>query len=127
MYIAIDFDGTVVKHKYPEIGEDIGAVPVLKALVAKGHKLILHTMRGHTLEGRDTLQEAIDWFEKNGIELYGVNENKSQKRWTTSKKVFANLYIDDSALGAPVMYDNEFNRFIDWKSIEQYFKATDLI
>jgi len=127
MYIAIDFDGTVVKHKYPEIGEDIGAVPVLKALVAKGHKLILHTMRGHTLEGRDTLQEAIDWFEKNGIELYGVNENKSQKRWTTSKKVFANLYIDDSALGAPVMYDNEFNRFIDWKSIEQYFKATDMI
>ena len=127
MYIAIDFDGTVVKHKYPEIGEDIGAVPVLKALVAKGHKLILHTMRGHTLEGRDTLQEVIDWFEKNGIELYGVNENKSQKRWTTSKKVFANLYIDDSALGAPVMYDNEFNRFIDWKSIEQYFKATDLI
>lgn len=26
-YIVIDFDGTVVKHRYPAIGEDIGALP----------------------------------------------------------------------------------------------------
>lgn len=46
MNILIDFDGTCVTHNHPTIGEEIGAVPVLKALVAKGHNLILFTMRG---------------------------------------------------------------------------------
>ena len=45
MFIAIDFDGTCVTHDYPEVGKDIGAVPVLKRLIDAGHKLILHTMR----------------------------------------------------------------------------------
>ena len=45
MIIGIDFDGTCVKHAFPAIGDDIGAVPVLKELVDKGHKLILFTMR----------------------------------------------------------------------------------
>ena len=45
MYIAIDFDGTCVTHEYPNIGKDIGAIPVLKQLVKDGHKLILYTMR----------------------------------------------------------------------------------
>ena len=45
MIVAVDFDGTCVKHKYPLMGEDIGAVPVLKALVAANHLLILYTMR----------------------------------------------------------------------------------
>ena len=46
MTIAVDFDGTCVKHKYPLVGEDVdGAVSVLKELVRKGHKIILYTMR----------------------------------------------------------------------------------
>lgn len=45
MEIAIDFDGTCVTHEFPNVGKDIGAVPILKRLVAKGHKLILYTMR----------------------------------------------------------------------------------
>ena len=45
MDICIDFDGTCVKHEFPEIGEDIGAAPVLKELIANGHRLILFTMR----------------------------------------------------------------------------------
>ena len=67
MIIALDFDGTVVTHEYPYIGEDIGAVPVLKQLVAEGHKLILYTMRSGKL-----LDDAMAWFERNGIELYEV-------------------------------------------------------
>lgn len=59
MIIAVDFDGTVVSHEYPHIGEDIGAVPVLKELVAAGHKLILYTMRSGRL-----LDEARMWFER---------------------------------------------------------------
>lgn len=43
----IDFDGTLVKHEYPKIGADIGAVRVLKRLTDNGHPVIESTMRGH--------------------------------------------------------------------------------
>ena len=46
MVIAIDFDGTCVTNEYPNVGNDIGAVPVLKRIVEKGHRIILYTMRG---------------------------------------------------------------------------------
>ena len=43
--IAVDFDGTVVTHAYPHIGNDIGAVPVLRELIGNGCRVILYTMR----------------------------------------------------------------------------------
>lgn len=113
-YIVLDFDGTVVKHRYPAIGEDIGAVPVLRKLVKNGHKLLLNTMRSHNSEGVDTLQPALNWFAEHNIPLYGVNENPSQKEWTSSPKVYGNIYIDDGALGAPLAIDETGIPFIDW-------------
>ena len=114
MYIAVDFDGTCVTHDYPRIGKEIGAVKVLKRLVEAGHKLILNTMRS----GKE-LQDAIHWFNKNEIELYGVNENPAQKRWTTSPKVYAHMYIDDAAFGCPLRNVPDFSDrpFVDWDSI----------
>ena len=79
--IALDFDGTVVTHEYPHIGEDAGAVPVLKELVANGYRLILHTMRHGAL-----LEQAVDWFRSRGIPLYAINENPSQRKWTASPR-----------------------------------------
>jgi hypothetical protein len=116
MKIAIDFDGTCVTHDYPEVGKDIGAASVLKRLVEKGRRLILNTMRC----GKE-LQDAVDWFEKNGIPLYGVNEDPGQKDWTQSPKVFANLYIDDAALGCPLRQDKDFHdrSFVDWTEVER--------
>jgi len=55
MIIAVDFDGTCVKHAYPEIGDEIGAAPVLKELTDCGHQLILYTMRAYQNAGNDTL------------------------------------------------------------------------
>ena len=114
MYIAVDFDGTCVTHDYPRIGKEIGATRVLKRLVEAGHKLILNTMRS----GKE-LQDAIHWFNKNEIELYGVNENPTQKRWTTSPKVYAHMYIDDAAFGCPLRNVPDFSDrpFVDWDSI----------
>ena len=114
MYIAVDFDGTCVTHDYPRIGKEIGATKVLKRLVEAGHKLILNTMRS----GKE-LQDAIHWFNENGIELYGVNENPTQKRWTTSPKVYAHMYIDDAAFGCPLRNAPDFSDrpFVDWDSI----------
>lgn len=115
MVIALDFDGTVVTHEYPYIGEDIGAVPVLKELVAGGHQLILFTMRSGKL-----LDDALAWFERNGIELYAVNENPEQVSWTSSVKVYANMYIDDCALGCPIRFEDGVRRpFVDWKKVRE--------
>ena len=115
MYIAIDFDGTCVTHDYPRIGKEIGATEVLKRLVEAGHKLILNTMRSDK-----ELQDAVNWFKKNGIELYGVNENPTQKRWTNSPKVYAHMYIDDAARGCPLINAPELSNrpFVDWDSID---------
>jgi len=114
MIIAIDFDGTCVTHEYPKIGKDIGAAPILSALVAAGHRLILLTMRSGVL-----LEEAVAWFKSNDIELWGVNQNPEQHKWTTSPKVYAMLYIDDAALGAPTILDEVSDRdYIDWPRAE---------
>jgi hypothetical protein len=117
MYIAIDFDGTCVTHDYPRVGKDIGAVPVLKKLTDSGHQLILNTMRSG-----DELADAIQWFIDNDIPLYGVNENPTQKSWTASPKVYAQLYIDDAALGCPLMFDHAVSNrpFVNWELVDQY-------
>ena len=114
-FIVLDFDGTVVKHRYPAVGEDVGAVPVIRKLVKNGHRLLLSTMRSSNSEGVDTLQPALDWFRERDIPLFGVNENPSQKTWTSSSKVYGNIYIDDAALGAPLKTDDsDAPPFIDW-------------
>lgn len=125
--IVLDFDGTVVKHAYPAVGEDIGAVPVLKKLVANGCKLLLSTMRSHDSAGVDTLQPALDWFEARGLPLYGVNENPAQKEWTSSPKVYGNLYIDDGALGAPLKVDAKGYAYMDWDKVAKHLYYMGLL
>lgn len=116
MIIAVDFDGTCVTHEYPNVGKDIGAVTVLKALVEIGHKIILNTMRSG-----DELADAIQWFIDNDIQLYGVNENPTQKEWTASPKVYAHIYIDDCAFGCPLKMDPAIGDkpFVDWIAVEK--------
>lgn len=122
LVIAIDFDASCVTHDYPKIGKDIGAVPVLKKIVAAGHKLMLWTMRGNK-PGNTTLDEAVDWFKRNDIKLWGINENPDQKAtgWTNSNKQHANIFIDDAALGAPLVYDKSFHSrpYIDWVKVDK--------
>jgi len=115
MVVCIDFDGTLVEHCYPLIGEDIGAVPILKELLAAGHKLILFTMRSGT-----QLDEAVEWCAKRDIKLYGINENPQQKSWTASPKAYANLYIDDAALGVPLIYPENKRPYVDWIKVREY-------
>lgn len=138
MIIAIDFDGTCVTHEFPNIGQDIGAAPVLRELVENGHKLILFTMRSDVKEPRSYdkeileqagmhLSDAIIWFNENQIELYGIQVNPEQHTWTTSPKAYAQMYIDDAALGCPLIYPrkDEFNNlrigkpFVDWVKVRE--------
>ena len=105
--IAIDFDGTVVEHKYPDIGKEmLFAFATLKALQLKGHKLILWTIRTGEL-----LQEAVDYCKKNGVEFYAVNKNYPEEVLDekTSRKLNADIFIDDRTIGG----------FIGWSEVWQ--------
>ncbi len=124
MIIAIDFDGTCVAHEYPEIGRDIGAVPVLKELIKEGHQLILFTMRGG-----ECLSKAVGWFDKNDIELYGINTNPAQSEWTDSPKAYAELYIDDAGLNIPLvrMAKTGTRDYVDWAEVRKILLISGVI
>jgi predicted mannosyl-3-phosphoglycerate phosphatase (HAD superfamily) len=114
--IAIDFDGTVVTHEYPAVGRDIGATPWLKKLNELGAAIILWTMRSDdNSTGRTSLSDAVNWYKENGIELFGINQNPEQD-WTTSPKAYAKIYVDDAALGCPLVVSKiEGERpYVDW-------------
>jgi hydroxymethylpyrimidine pyrophosphatase-like HAD family hydrolase len=105
--IAVDFDGTVVEHKYPAIGKEmLFAFATLKALQAKGHKLILWTFRAGS-----TLDEAVEFCRKNGVEFYAVNKNYPEEVFddTISRKINADIFIDDRNVGG----------FLGWSDVWQ--------
>ena len=99
MLIAVDFDGTIVTHEYPNIGKEIPfAIETLKMLIKDGHQLILWSVR----EGR-LLQDAIDWCKERGVEFYAVNkdypEEDKDKNNHFSRKLKADVWIDDRNVG----------------------------
>ena len=114
--LAVDFDGTCVTHKYPQVGETVPhCVRVLERLQANNVRIILWTMR----HGKE-LHDAVDWFEKNEITLWGINENPEQLEWTQSRKAYAHAYVDDAAIGCPLVYPENGDRpFVDWEAIEK--------
>lgn len=143
--IAVDFDGTCVGHDFPRIGPDIGAVTVLRRLVEAGHSLVLFTMRSDisnpksevpeiTQKGGNYLTDAVNWFKKHNIPLYGINTNPAQSRWTKSPKVYAHLYLDDAALGCPLCPCSYFDPqegvtvtlrdCVDWDRVEEILEET---
>jgi len=124
MVIGIDFDGTCVVHEFPYVGRDIGAVPVLKELVANGHSLILWTMRSNGAKG-NFLDDAVNWFKENEIPLWGIQTNPEQSSWTSSPKAFCQLYIDDAALGCPLVSDHR--DFVDWIKVREMLVEKKII
>ncbi|MFO7844792.1 MAG: hypothetical protein R6V16_13360 [Bacteroidales bacterium] len=120
MKIAVDFDGTIVDHEYPEIGKPkLFAFETLKALQDKGVSLILWTFRA----GKE-LEEAVEFCKKNGIEFYAVNKNYPEEIFddSISRKINADIYIDDRNLGGfpgwsavwqmlnPELFDDDINK-----------------
>lgn len=113
MIIAVDFDGTLCEHRFPDIGgEVVDAFKYLREFQSLGAKLMLWTMRSDliaaatSIEGhkadRAYLTEAVEWCRKRGVEFWGVNSNPGQGSWTLSPKQYAHLYIDDAAFGCPL-------------------------
>lgn len=116
MIIAVDFDGTIVEHRYPQIGKEIPfATDTLKALAHDGHKLILWTVR----EGK-LLDEAIEWCERHGVFFFAINKNYPEEKVNGNnnqyKKVSADIFIDDRQLGG----------LPDWGTIYQIINQQSL-
>ena len=98
MTIAVDFDGTIVEHRYPEIGREVPfAIDTLKMLARDGHRLILWSVREGAL-----LDEAIAWCRERGVEFYAANKDfpeETTKHDNFSRKLKADLFIDDRNVG----------------------------
>ena len=98
MLIAVDFDGTIVEHRYPEIGKEKPfATDTLRRLIADRHRLILWTLR----EGK-LLDEAIEWCKERGVEFYAVNSDYPGQEFDASKpirKLKVDWVIDDRNIG----------------------------
>ena len=100
MFVAVDFDGTMVKHRFPEIGPPVPyAIKWLKIFQAVGIDLILLTMRSDGQTAGNVLTDAINYCKENEVYFKYCNENPEQLKWTNSNKVYANYYIDDAAIG----------------------------
>lgn len=95
MIIAVDFDGTIVEHRYPDIGrEKPFAIETLKKLTEEQHRLILWTVRKGKL-----LQEAVEFCRTRGLDFYAVNRNFPEENEPEERKLRADLWIDDRNLG----------------------------
>ena len=99
MIIAIDFDGTIVENRYPEIGHERPfAIETLKMLQQDRHRLVLWTCR----EGQ-LLEDALQWCRERGVEFYAANRDYPEETTDNNphftRKLKADMFIDDRHLG----------------------------
>lgn len=125
MKIAVDFDGTIVEHKYPDIGAEIPfAIKTLQLLQKEGHQLILWTVR----EG-DFLNAAVDYCRKRGLNFYAVNANFTGEMSNSprySRKIKADLFIDNANLGGLPDWGEIYRMIVEKVSISDIWEASAL-
>lgn len=113
--IGIDFDGTCVTDLFSYVGDNIGAASVLRKLADK-NLLILYTVR----DGK-YLQDAVDWFKYNHINLYSVNYNPEPV--SSSPKLYCDYYIDDRNIGTPLTDKG----YVDWNKMLVLLRQKNLL
>lgn len=105
MIIAVDFDGTLCRDAYPDIGApNVKVINKLKFCKARGAKVILWTCRSG-----DRLDETVVWCHKWGIHLDAINENLPEQvnqYGGDARKVNADEYWDDKNVMLPLEDEN---------------------
>lgn len=124
IYIAIDFDGTIAEHEFPDIGPEVpGAFEWMKRFQELGAKLFLWTMRSDNQRRHpNVLSDAVAFCKERGIEFIGINENPEED-WSGSNKQYAHIYIDDAAWGTPLVARGGSKPYVDWKAIGPEIEA----
>ncbi len=122
MNIAIDFDGTIVEHEYPQIGREIPfAVDTIKMLIRDRHNLILWSCR----EGQ-LLDDAVEWCRKRGIEFYAINrdypEESKKGNEHYSRKLKVDMFIDDRNVGGLPEWGVIYQMIREEKTYEQVMR-----
>jgi trehalose-6-phosphatase len=115
LIIAVDFDGTIVSGGWPDITQAVPlphALETLLRLQQAGHRLVLWTCR----EG-GRLAEALGWCAAQGLSFCAANGPAPGDHHTASRKIYANLYIEDRLPGGPV----------DWKRIARWCAASGIL
>lgn len=118
MKIAVDFDGTIVEHKYPLIGEELlFAIETLKELQRRQNLIVLWTFRA----GKE-LEEAVEYCRQRGLEFYAVNKNYPEEVFddTISRKINADIYIDDRNLGGFPGWSTVFEMVTSGRPLEPF-------
>jgi hypothetical protein len=110
MIIAVDFDGTIVENRFPKIGQEqpFAIETLVRLQKEEHHQLILWTVREGAL-----LADAVRWCRKRGLEFYAVNQAHPEEDTRGSRKLCADIFIDDSNLGG----------LPDWGLIYRMIKA----
>lgn len=122
--IAVDFDGTIVEHRYPEIGKELPfATETLRTLIKEHHRLILWSVR----EGK-LLQDAIDWCHKRGVDFWAVNrdypEEEENKNNHFSRKIKADYFIDDRNIGGLPDWGQIYRMISEHKTYTQIIRES---
>lgn len=106
--LAVDFDGTITADGH---GANMvlrqGCEEALKELHALGFELILWTCRSGVW-----LKQATDFLEAEGLLKFfsKVNENSDRIYGPNTRKVIADLYIDDRVLGGFTSWPDVVNK-----------------
>lgn len=108
LIIACDFDGTLVRDRNPEIGPATeGSYWIHRCQREAGARVILWTARGGEM-----LAQAVEWCQAHQIGLYGINANPLRNHG--SPKVLADVFVDDRALGTPLVQEPGHRPYVDW-------------
>jgi hypothetical protein len=90
--IAIDFDGTLCEHRYPECGPPRPAVvEAVRALHAMGWRVVVQSCRAQADDG--LLVEMAAWLAEHGVPCDEI--------WRGAGKPFAHAYLDDRGVAVP--------------------------
>ena len=116
--IAVDFDGTLTDDEYPGTTIKKEAVGVLLRFQKRGGRLILWTCRAD-----GPLRAAVNACAREGLFFNSINDHdpSSVKEWNEhgdsgfSKKVYADLYIDDKE-------SHLFGEKLSWKRLDKFLE-----
>ncbi len=110
--LCVDFDGTIVEHEYPDMGElKEGAKEYINKLYDEGYYIIIWTCRAGY-----PLVDMINFLDDKGVKYHKINENAPFEMigFKPSPKVFCNIHIDDTNLGG----------LPEWKDIYRMVKVS---
>jgi hypothetical protein len=128
MRIYLDFDGTVVEHTFPNIGEDNPlAIETIKQLIKNRHEVILNTLRSEI--SHISLENALFYLRNKGLILKHTDTKIQPLEFDLEYNVkIGVMYIDDISVGTPLIDAKKSNgRMVDWAKLRTLFIERGII